>query len=185
MHTLLFKAGNLTGMAIKSLVISDLSDTELDDETHVTALARHPDVSFAVKLDLSVEEAAKLTDTTLRLVEFELHAPNAPVRTVRIESKQLDKLFPNWEDVLGSAPKAEQPRSATPTKRAATKSSAAGERIDYTAPDRYGQLHRGRITDEESRLVRENQAQASKNREAQGHPPINWDDAKEKSRYGL
>ena len=59
------------------------------------------------------------------------------------------------------------------------------DKVDYTAPDRYGQLHRGRLTDEERELVRANREQASRNRQAQGHPPIDWDDDKERTRYGL
>ena len=66
-----------------------------------------------------------------------------------------------------------------------TPSAAKADKVDYTAPDRYGQLHRGRLTDEERELVRANREQASLNRQAQGHPPIDWDDDKEKTRYGL
>lgn len=174
-------------MAIKQVVLSDFSGTEVDDESHVTAIVTHPDHATAVRVDMSADEAGKLSDTSLRLVTFELHAPNSPVRTARLESKALDKIFPNWEDVLGSAPKAEvatAARAAT-TRKAASKSTSAADKINYTAPDRYGQLHRGRITEEESRLVRENPDQASRNRQAQGHPAIDWNDAKEKSRYGL
>jgi hypothetical protein len=63
--------------------------------------------------------------------------------------------------------------------------SSRAEKADYTAADRFGQLHRGRITAEEARLVREQRAQASANRQAQGHPPIDFDDPAERKRYGL
>ncbi len=59
------------------------------------------------------------------------------------------------------------------------------DKVDYTASDRFGQLHRGRLTDEERELVRNDRQQASRNRVAQGHPPIDWDDPKEQARYGL
>ena len=79
------------------------------------------------------------------------------------------------------------PESARRGRRPRGEGAAAsgGDKIDYTAPDRFGQVHRGRLNDEEIQLVRENPEQASRNREAQGHPPIDWDDAKEQARYNL
>ena len=75
-------------------------------------------------------------------------------------------------------------KEATPTK-ASRQLAPKGKRVDYTASDRYGQIHRGKITDEEACLVRENAEQASLNRQGQGHPPIDWKDPKEIARYGL
>ena len=46
-------------------------------------------------------------------------------------------------------------------------------------------LHRGRVTEEEARLVRDNRDQASANRQAQGHPPLDFADPAEVKRYGL
>jgi hypothetical protein len=174
-------------MATRSLVISDLSSAELDDTNHVTAIITHPDVSFPVQIDLSAEEAEKLQETPLRLVEFELHAPNAPVRTVRVETKVLDKLFSgvNWDDVVAGAQKVTRSSTQASPKRAASPKASGGEKLDYTAPENAGKLHRGRITEAEAAWVRDNRDKASYNREQQGGKPIDFEDAAEKKRYGI
>jgi hypothetical protein len=175
-------------MAIKSVILSDLSATELTNATHVTAVIRHPDVGFPVQIDMSTDEAGKLQETPLRLIEFELHVPNEPVRTVRVETKVLDKIFGgvNWDDVVAGAQKASSPRStgSAPRKRAGTP-SGSGEKINYTSPENAGKLHRGRITDAEKEWVKANRDKASYNREQQTGKPIDWDDPAEIKRYAL
>lgn len=177
-------------MAIKTVAVSDISQAEVPDDQHVRVVVKHPDFPTTLELDVTAEEADKFRNTALRMVTVTIYAPDVPPREAMIETKTLDKLFTgvDFNKVLEGARKAElspagAPRRGRPARAAAAPKS--GDKPDYTAPDRYGQLHRGRITDEESRLVRENPDQASKNREVQGHPPIDWNDAKEKARYGL
>ncbi len=171
-------------MATKQLIISDISGDTLDDTTHARVTVEHPDHRSILELDMSVEEAEKLQNNTLRLVNFTVYAPGKPPRAASVETKTLDKLFSkvNFDDVLGGARKAE---GGTAPRRAAAPRAASGEKVDYTAADKFGQLHRGRITDREKELVRANPEQASQNRQAQGHPAIDWNDEAEKKRYGL
>ena len=63
--------------------------------------------------------------------------------------------------------------------------AATGDKIDYTDDDHFGQLHRGRLNDAEIQRVKDDPERASRNREAQGHPPIDFNDDKEQSRYNL
>jgi hypothetical protein len=180
-------------VVFKQVVLSDLSGEELTDDTHVRVVVRHPDLPTAVELDISSAEADKLASTTLRLVELTIHAPDVAPRSVTMETKVLDRLFDgvDVDQVLEGAravdmariPPSQRGRAPVSTTPAARTEKA--DKVDYTAPDRYGQLHRGRLTDEERELVRANREQASRNRQAQGHPPIDWDDDKEKTRYGL
>lgn len=178
-------------MAIKSIAVSDISNVEIPDDQHVRAVIEHPDFTQPLEIDLSSQEAEKFQSTALRLVSVTVFAPNEPARHVTVETRTLDKLFDkvDFNKVLEGARKAEGPASSAPRRgrpaKAAAPKSSTPERIDYTAPDRYGQLHRGRINEEEARLVRENRDRASKNRQAQTGQPINFEDAKEKSRYGL
>jgi len=178
-------------MAVKQVVVSDISGAELADDDHARVIVQHPDFNVPLELDISTEEAAKLTDTTLRLVSMTVLEPDQPPRSVQIETKVLDKLFGDVDidKVLEGARRADL-ASVPPSQRpgrsaAATPRPARGERADYTAPDRFGQLHRGRVTEEEARLVREQRDRASRNRQAQGHPPIDFDDPVEIKRYGL
>jgi len=179
-------------MAVKQVVVSDISGDELADDDHARVIVQHPDMAGPLELDVSLGEAAKLTETTLRLVAMTVLEPNRPPRTVQIETKVLDRLFPDveFDRVLEGARRADLatvPPSQRPA-RAAASASAGGsrtEKADYTAPDRFGQLHRGRVTEEEARLVREQPDKASTNRQSQGHPPIDFDDPAERKRYSL
>jgi hypothetical protein len=180
-------------MAVKQVVVSDISGDELADGDHARVIVQHPDIAGPVELDVSRGEAAKLTETTLRLVTMTVLEPDAPPRTVQVETKVLDRLFGDidFDRVLEGARRADvasMPPSQRPGGRSASSSSPTvgrTEKIDYTAPDRFGQLHRGRVTEEEARLVRENRDQASENRQRQGHGPIDFGDAAEIKRYGL
>lgn len=175
-------------MAVKQVVVSDISGVELGDDDHARVVVQHPDIPATLELDISTAEAAKLTETTLRLVAMTVYEPNKSPRSVQIETKVLDRLFPgvDLDRVLEGARRADLgavPPSQRPGRQPA--STARSARVDYTAADRFGQLHRGRVTEEESRLVREQRDQASANRQTQGHPPIDFDDPAERKRYGL
>lgn len=172
-------------MAIKSLVVSDIGGEELSDDNHARVVVRHPDNPSALELDISTVEASKLTDTTLRLVSMTVYEPNKPPRSIQMETKVLDKLFEgvDFDKVLEGARKADVPKAA-PAKRGAAP-RAAGDKVDYTAPEHAGKLHRGRITEAEADWVRNNQDKASYNREQQTGKPIDFADAAEQKRYGM
>ena len=177
-------------MAVKQVVVSDISGVELGDDDHARVIVQHPDMQGPLEIDVSAAEAAKLTETTLRLVAMTVLEPNRPPRTVQMETKVLDRLFGDvdFDRVLEGARRADLasvPPSQRPGRAAATTAAPRTEKIDYTAPDRFGQLHRGRVTEDEARLVREQRDQASANRQSQGHPPIDFDDAAEIKCYGL
>jgi hypothetical protein len=179
-------------MAVKQVVVSDISGVELTDDDHARVIVQHPDIPVPVEIDVSTEEAAKFVHTSLRLVSMTVYEPNTAPRTLQMETKVLDRLFDgvDFDKVLEGARRADL-SSVPPSQRPGRKPAAAPVRADrpgktdYTAPDRFGQLHRGRVTEEEARLVRENPEQASRNRQAQGHPPIDFSDPVEKKRYGL
>lgn len=171
-------------MATRQVILSDISGTELTDDTHVKVIVKHPDFNYPLELDLSSDEASKIVESPLRLVTFTIYESNKAPREVTAETKTVDKLFANFDDVLASARRAEVPAQKVRATRGSG-SKSTGDKVDYTAPDNFGKLHRGRITDEEKALVRDNRDQASANRQAQTGSPIDWSDAKEQARYGL
>jgi hypothetical protein len=175
-------------MAVKQVVVSDISGAELTEADHARVVVQHPDIASPLEIDISTSEAAKLTDSTLRLVSMTIYEPDKAPRSVQMETKVLDRLFGDvdFDRVLDGARRADL-KTVPPSQRPARAASAAsrGEKIDYTSDDRFGQLHRGRITADEARLVREQPTRASANREAQGHPPIDFDDPAERKRYSL
>lgn len=123
-------------MATRQVVLSDISGDELDDATHTTVVVEHPDIPSAVKLDVSADEANKLSDTTLRLVTMTIYAPNVSPRRVQMETKALDKLFSgvNFDKVLEGAPKAET-RPAQSRRRPAGGSRRSDVTKDYNDDD--------------------------------------------------
>ncbi len=183
-------------MAVKHVVVSDISGEELADDDHVRVIVQHPDIAGPVEIDVSTAEAAAMTSTTLRLAALTVYEPDRAPRTVQIETSALAGLFDDvdLEQILEGARRAEL-ASLPPSQRPAgagggraARSASAGDRAtstDYTAPDRFGQLHRGRVTEEEARLVRENREQASANRQAQGRGAIDFSDPAEVKRYSL
>lgn len=178
-------------MAVKQIIVSDISQNDIPDEQHARVVVeQHPDMTFAVELDVSTDEAEKLQSTSLRLVTMTIYAPNVAPRSVTIETKTLDKLFGanvDFNKVLEGARKADQPSRASGAIKRPTKAvgSSGGPKVNYATLETMGQLHRGRLTDEEIRLVQANQELASKNREAQTGKAIDWNDPAEKKRYRL
>ena len=175
-------------MAVKQVVVSDISGAELADADHARVVVQHPDIASPLEIDISTSEAAKLTDSPLRLVSMTIYEPDRAPRAIQMETKVLDRLFGDIDidRVLEGARRADL-KAVLPSQRPGRVAGASSraEKVDYTATDRFGQLHRGRITAEEARLVREQPNQASANREAQGHPPIDFDDPAERKRYAL
>jgi len=181
-------------MAVRQVVVSDLSGIELGDDDHARVVVEHPDYATPLELDISVDEALRLQDSTLRLVNFTILAPNRPPRRASIESKTLDKLFDGVDigRVLDSARPARSARAAAPSRSNGAAPAErrrppvrAGDRIDYSTPEHAGIIHRGRVTEQEAALVRADVARANANRARVGQPAIDAGDARERQRYGL
>jgi hypothetical protein len=99
---------------------------------------------------------------------------------IDLNEKNLEKLNKALQPFIDKARPAGSGASQRPGR-----SRSAGQKIDYTDERHFGQLHRGRITEDEAAMVRGNLEQANKNRAAAGQPAIDPKDAKEKQRYGF
>jgi hypothetical protein len=173
-------------MALRQIVVSDLSGAELSDDDHARVTVEHPDYPGVIELDISVEEALRLQDSTLRLVQFTIFAPNRPPRRAVVETKTLDKLFDgvDMEAVFDGARRAATAPSSSAAARSAAPASARASKVDYGSADHAGVLHRGRVTEREASFVRANLDRANANRAREGQPAIDPDDPKERQRYG-
>jgi len=177
-------------LAIKQVAISDISNEEVPDESHARVVIEHPDMTFPVELDTSVEEADKFQSTALRLVTLTIYAPNVPPRTVTIETRTLDKLFDkvDFNKVLEGARKADVSSAEgrrSRSGRPAGSKAATTEKRDYASPQWAGVEHRGRVTEAEATWVRQNLETANANRAREGQAPINPNEEKMKKRYGF
>jgi hypothetical protein len=182
-------------MGIKQVVVSDISNEEIGDDEHARiVITDHPKLNnnTPVELDVSVAEAERFQTSTIELVNITVYEPNRAPRRVVLEGSTFAELFKGVDmNALVEAGRqvaresgAGRGRPAGP-RRARSASPAKADRIDYLSQERFGQLHRGRVTEEEARLVRENLDQANKNRAAAGQPAIDPANEREKARYGL
>jgi hypothetical protein len=183
------EAGNV---AIKQLTISDLTGREIPDgQVGKVIVQSHPAISQPVVLDVAADELDKLQPTKIDIVNLVVYGPDGSRWPVAMELKQFTSLFAagtDVDDLLANSRPSDEPKpsgAGTKKARSAAKAPSRGEGVDYTAHDRFGQIHRGRVTYEEAFLVRGDREQASRNRELQTGAPIDWDDPKEKKRYGL
>jgi hypothetical protein len=166
----------------QTIKVSDLSGEFILDTSQMARLRviQHPALEDGpVVIEALVSELRSVEKHRIDVAIFELHLPGDERPThVVMQVSSFDSLAKNRE-------MSEVIAGATPVKAARQTTTGNGERIDYTAPDRFGQIHRGKITEEEARLVRENPDQANANRERVGQPAIDINDPKEQQRYGL
>lgn len=180
-------------MAIKQLTVSDLSGREIPEGQGGRVIVQsHPAIAQPVVLDVGADELDKLQPTKIDIVNLVVYGPDGARWPVAMELKQFTSLFAKDVDVdelLANARPSDEPKPAGAAgarkARPAARGASRAESVDYTAPDRFGQIHRGRITYDEALMVRNDPERASLNREAQTGLPIDWDDPKEKKRYGL
>jgi hypothetical protein len=178
-------------VAIKQVAYSDISGDIVPEEEHTRVVVLLPDAPYPVELDASAEEAMTFVSTTLRLAEVTVYEQNQPPKRLQIETKNLDRLFPsvkNFEELLATARRADAPQAAPRRGRPAsplkTLKAASGDKLDYTAMENIALVHRGRVTEEEAKLVRDNMDVANANRARAGQPPVGQD-PKDAQRYSL
>jgi hypothetical protein len=171
------------------VIKSDLSGLEIDPDNAVRiVVSDHPILgSRTVELDAALSEIDQLESNRLNMVSVAVHVPGEAVRRIILDAAAFDKLFKGdvAEILLGARNGGAAPAPARRTRRTKRAPAARGERTDYTAIEHFGQLHRGRVTDEEAALVRNNLEQANQNRDAAGQPPIDVNDPREAKRYRL
>lgn len=171
-------------MATRNVIVSDLSGKDIPEDQHARIIITdHPALrGSAVELDVTAEEAAKLQSGQISLVTADVYEPGKPRRSIAIEASAFNALYKGveMEAVISKARKV----ATGTTARKPRGTASTGTKLDYTEPENIGLIHRGRVTDEEARLVRENMEQANKNRARVGQPAIGQD-AKDAARYGL
>jgi hypothetical protein len=171
-------------MADLTVKQSDLTGELVLDPAQVVTIKvlRHPALPDGpVTIEAAAGELKPVEKHQLDVAIFDVTMPGEETGRVVMTVANFDALAKNkpMADVLAAGVPVKQTTRSTGT------SKAGGDRLNYATLEHCGELHRGKITDEEARLVRENPEQASSNRQAQGHAAIKWGDPKEQARYGL
>lgn len=174
--------GTLVGQRI--IKFSDLSSKNIENDEDLVrvVITQHPDLEGGpVEIEALADELKDVEEVALDLVTFELHFPGEEPENVVMEVEAFNKLCTdgNMSDVLKGAKRVT--RGSIPSQSGA----AAKEKVNYASLDFCGQPHKGRTTEEEARLVRENLEAVNKRLAEQGHRTIDPADPKMRERYGL
>lgn len=184
-------------MAVRPTVFSDISNNPVPDDQHVRIIIQeHPALNGSqVQIDVSLDEASKLTSDNSDMVIFQIFEPNKPPRRVVLNGTDLAKLYKgvDFADVIQRAEPVPQ-RAEAAARSVATRGrpkgttkapKAQGSGINYRDMENIGLEHRGRVTEEEAQLVRENLDKANANRAREGQAPIDPTNEKFAKRYGM
>jgi hypothetical protein len=179
-------------MGTKVIHVSDISGREgTGDQLGRLVIHQHPDFQQGpITLDVLPEEIKALEAAT-QLVVLEYFAPGSrrgePL-TVTLED--FSRLAPDGSDmkaILFQALIDQQGQRAAKPSRSGDGQPAAPRRskVDYTTLEHAGEPHRGRITETEKRLVRENLDEINQRLRAKGMREIDPTEEAMKDRYGL
>jgi hypothetical protein len=167
-------------MGDKTVKFSDLSSELILDDGQLASLTvlKHPAISSPVTIEALATELKAVERHRLDVVIFDLHLSGEEPQRIVMQVTAFDALAKDHEmaDVLSNATRAK------PVK---TKAASNGEHVDYSDPSNAGIIHRGKITDDEARFVRNNIDQANANRKRVEQSAIDVNDPKERQRYGL
>ncbi|MDM4722844.1 hypothetical protein QTQ03_25785 [Micromonospora sp. WMMA1363] len=168
-------------MGKKTIRVSDFSGRVLrpDDEAVRVVILEHPDlVAGPVQLDATPVEVEGIDDAALDVVVVEIHDRNGggEPRRVVLTASEFDAMATDvpMAQLLKTAERVRPPK----TRRAA-------EKVDYGTIEHAGRPHRGRVTEDEARLVRERLDEVNKRLADAGIRQIDPTDAEHATRYGF
>lgn len=172
-------------MGQKTVRFSDLSEQLITDDSALVRIVvhEHPELDGqAVEIEAHRDEVRAIEDAALQVAVVDLYAAGeTEPRRVILDAAVFDKLAtarPMPELLIAAPPAKRAPRS-----RAAV--ATGNERVDYGTLEHAGKPHKGKTTDAEKQLVRENLDEINKRLAAEGMRTIDLDDAGLVERYGL
>jgi hypothetical protein len=168
-------------MGKRTVHVSDFSEKVLQsaDEVVRIVVLEHPDlVAGPVRLEAEPTEVESIDDAALDVAVVEIHdGPDAEQpRRVVLTASEFDALATDvpMAQLLRTA---ERVRPAKPGRKA--------ERVDYATLEHAGKPHRGRVTEEEARLVRDHLDEINKRLADEGSRQIDPADPEHAGRYGF
>lgn len=172
-------------MGQKTVRFSDLSGEIIssDDTLARIVIHEHPELGdTAVEIEALADEATSIEKAALRVAVLDVYLPgeDEPRRTV-LTADAFDALATD-------RPMSELMLTARPARRPSKAAASGQSRVDrtnYATLEHAGTPHKGRITEEERRLVREHFDQVNERLAAQGLRVIDLADEEQVDRYGL
>ena len=165
-------------MGRKVTAFSDLSGAEVpEDKLGRLVIRSHPDISAPVYLEALPEETAALARVNVPMVTVEWQPPGeGEAQTISMTVADFDKLAKPGptSKLLDGAPRASGGRR-----------SSGGEETNYASLEHAGRPHRGKISEEEAKFVREHLAEVNERLRAEGKRLIDPSNKEHKEQYGL
>ncbi|MEU3453030.1 hypothetical protein ABZ671_05445 [Micromonospora sp. NPDC006766] len=168
-------------MGKKTIQVSDFSGQVLqhDDQVVKVVVLEHPDlVAGPVQLDATPLEVESIDDAALDVAVVEIHDQHGggePRRVVLTASE--------FDAMATDVPMAQLLRTAERVKLPKARRSV--EKVDYGTIEHAGKPHRGRVTEEEARLVREHLDEVNKRLADAGIRQVDPTDPEHAARYGF
>ncbi|MEV4466867.1 hypothetical protein AB0J51_24975 [Micromonospora echinofusca] len=168
-------------MGKKTIHVSDFSGTVIqpDDEVVRVVVLEHPDlVAGPVRLDATPVEVESIDDAALDVAVVEIHDRHGDgePRRVVLTASEFDAMATDvpMAQLLKTAERVRPP-----------KARKGPERVDYGTIEHAGRPHRGRVTEEEARLVRERLDEVNKRLADAGIRQVDPTDPEHAARYGF
>jgi hypothetical protein len=172
-------------MAQRLVRFSDLTNKIVDDDEVVRiVIEQHPALQNGpVELEAAAGEAEAIRASVLNVVSLKLYQGDGSApETVTMEVEAFNQLAGDMDmaDVIRKAKPAYPPRKSTkPT------AAPPADKLDYASLEHAGKPHRGKTTDAEKEVVRNNLDKINERLERDGLRTIRLDDAEMVARYGL
>jgi hypothetical protein len=179
-------------VAVKTIRVSDLSGKELgDDQVAKLVIHEHPQYNGPITLDVLPEEVGELPDSEA-YVRIEVIQPgdrSGQKRVISVERFNRLASQGDMNTIIMNAVSAQAPPSAPSEPKRRTRRATGGTdgrgKVNYATLEHAGEPHRGRITDAEKELVRNNLDRVNQRLRESGKREIDPNDAEMKQRYGL
>ncbi|MFM9793333.1 hypothetical protein [Streptomyces turgidiscabies] len=173
-------------MGQKIIRFSDLSGKHIENDEDVVriVITQHPELEGGpVEIEALADELSDVDENSLDLVTFELHFPGEEeAETIVMEVEPFNKLAADspMSEVLKAAKKVT--RGAVPSQ---SRPASAQAKVNYATLEHAGKPKKGKTSEEEKQIVRDNFDQINERLKAEGLRTIDLDNPDHVSRYGL
>jgi hypothetical protein len=163
---------------------SDLTNKIIEEDAVARIVVeQHPSLDNGpVEIEAAQDEIKHVLGTSLDVVSLKVFmGDGSEPQTVTMDIAAFNKLADGMDmaDVIRRA------RPASPPRRQTRPAPAAADKLDYASLDHAGKPHRGKTTDAEKEIVRNNLDKINERLERDGLRTIRLDDAEMVARYGL
>jgi hypothetical protein len=180
-------------MATKTVKVSDLTGEEIGGEENLARIVveEHPNLDDSVTLEVlaeEVEDQLPVEQNFVRVTYFPPSANGGEERSLVLSVEEFNSLSTDFdmETILEDALREQQEREGrTRGRRGRRGTGERRPRVDYSSPEHAGEPHRGRITDEEKKYVRENLEEVNARLREKGMREIDPSDLQMAGRYDL